>query len=208
MFTGIVDHVGHIAARQGGDGCLRLTIQTRFTELVPGESIAVDGACLTVIDPKAGTFDCELSSETLQKTLAGRYEVGSVVNLERAMRLGDRLGGHMVSGHVDSTVRVKSVESENEFWKVTFEAVALEFRTLLLTKGSIAIQGTSLTVNEVYGGGESFCVMLIPHTLERTNLKTLSAGQSVNVEFDGFVKVLRQQVEDTVQRLLAHKENV
>ncbi len=206
MFTGIVDHVGHIAARKDGAGNLRLTIQTRFTELAPGESIAVDGCCLTVIEPKAEAFDCELSSETLQKTVAGRYEIGNEVNLERAMRLGDRLGGHMVSGHVDGTARVKSVEPEQEFWKVTFEAVTPEFRPLLLNKGSVAVQGTSLTVNEVMNQGESFCVMLIPHTLERTNLKRLSAGQTVNVEFDGFVKVLKQQVEETVQRLLAQKE--
>ncbi len=208
MFTGIVDHVGQIVAGRDGAGSLRLTIQTSFAELVPGESIAVDGACLTVIDPKPGTFDCELSSETLQKTVARRYETGGVVNLERAMRLGDRLGGHLVSGHVDGTACVKSVEPEHEFWKVTFEAVAPEFRPLLLNKGSVAIQGTSLTVNVVLNGGESFAVMLIPHTLERTNLKTLKVGQMVNVEFDSFVKVLKHQVEETVQRLLAQKEKV
>ncbi len=208
MFTGIVDHVGTIAARQGGeaDGRMRLTIQTRFADLVIGESIAVDGACLTVIDPKENQFDCELSGETLQKTVSGGYEVGTVVNLERAMALGDRFGGHMVSGHVDGTVKVKSIEPQADFWKLTFHGVGDGFRSLLLDKGSIAIQGTSLTVNEVVDNGEAFHVMLIPHTLERTNLKTLTAGQRVNVEFDGFVKILKKQVEETVQKILSARK--
>ncbi len=202
MFTGIVDHVGRVGeVTTSGKKVLR--IETLFSNLSPGESISVDGACLTVIDPTPGSFGCELSLETLNRTVAGGYQVGSLVNLERALTPQDRLGGHWVSGHIDLTARVASVETQDEFWKIDFTGLSREQKTYVLEKGSIAVMGTSLTINSVNDSG--FSVTLIPHTLERTNLKQLKAGSRVNLEFDWMMKVICRQVEQNLQRLLVEK---
>ena len=193
MFTGIVDHQGKILKREETLRGLRLFIETRFTNLTLGESIAVDGACLTVTDFKDGEFTCELSPETLELTVSRSYERGTKVNLERALRVGDALGGHWVLGHVDGKASVSLVEKGDEFWRVGFHEVGEAFAKYLAPKGSVTVNGVSLTVNQVLDDG--FEVMLIPHTLERTNLKELFVGAWVNLEFDYLAKLVIQKME-------------
>lgn len=188
MFSGIIDHIGTIIGLEKKLNGLQLTIETQFNNLTAGESIAVDGICLTVINPEEKRFACDLSPETLQLTTAHEFAVGRHVNLERALRLGDLVGGHMVSGHIDQQAFVKVTEWQHEFFLLTFSGIAKEALIYLVKKGSIAINGVSLTINEVLADG--FQVMVIPHTLERTNLKHLTVGNAVNIEFDSSVKVI------------------
>lgn len=188
MFTGIVDHIGKITAIETVEAGLQFTLETSFTDLVPGESISVDGACLTVVSPAENLFRVALSSETCAKTLAKQYAVGRAVNLERAMRAQDRFGGHYVTGHVEQTAQVTSVTASGDCVEMHFSGILPEYQAYLIAKGSICLNGVSLTLNTVYAGG--FSVMLIPHTLESTNLKYLQIKTAVNIEFDWMVKVL------------------
>jgi len=187
MFTGLVETTGTLARRTARGGDARLTIRaaglvTPEDPLVLGESIAVDGVCLTVDTiPEADSFEVDASTETLAKTTLGALALGAPVNLERALAVGARLGGHIVSGHVDGVGRVASVATVGGAWKVVFEA-PVELARYIAAKGSICVSGVSLTVNHV--AGASFDVMLIPHTLAKTSLKDLAAGQRVNLEVD------------------------
>lgn len=165
-----------------------------FDRLELGESIAVSGACLTVVSQSASTFDVDVSLETAEKTTLGRVPLGGDVNLERALRVGDRLGGHWVSGHVDGVARVAAVEAQGEAWlvKVTF---ADEHRRFIAPKGSITLDGVSLTVNDVHAGELS--VMLIPHTREVTALKHWRPGSELNLEVDLVARYLVSYFEAT-----------
>jgi len=192
MFTGIIQELGKIQSIRSLSQGLSFELSCRFPHLELGESIAVDGACLTVTSLSPEGFFCDVSPETLNLTIAGRYEVGSVVNLERALRVGDRLGGHWVSGHVDQVIQLVKKEVVQDFWKLTFSGLHSEHSMSLLKKGSIALNGVSLTLNEVQG--DSFQVMIIPHTLERTNLKCLEEGHPVNIEMDWMSKLVVQTV--------------
>ncbi len=193
MFTGIVDHCGTVTALERGQNSLRLTVSCEFTDLVQGESIAVDGCCLTVVNPSEKLFHFDLSPETLKLTVASSYEVGAKVNLERALRMGDRLGGHIVTGHVDSTGVVSERENVGEYVRFQFRDFPQAYRRYLHKKGSVAILGTSLTVNDV--AGDSFEVALVPHTLERTTLGLLKAGAQVNMEFYWMTKIILNDVD-------------
>lgn len=195
MFTGIVDHCGRIEKLTELNGSLRLKISTTFCELIEGESIAVDGACLTVVSPEPNAFLVEVSPETLRLTTMGNYQVGSIVNLERALRMGDRLGGHFVMGHVDGIAKVQSKTNHCDYWEIAFDFASKEGSRYLIPKGSISVNGVSLTLNQI--GHQSFTVMLIPHTLGRTNLKGLEVGSQVNLEFDWLTKVILSDVEKT-----------
>lgn len=195
MFTGIIDHCGRIEKIVEGTRSLRVTIATIFKDLVEGESIAVDGACLTVVAPREGAFDCEVSPETMRLTVMGNYREGACVNLERALRLGDRLGGHFVMGHVDGKARVERKVVHTDYVELGFGGVPAQGARYLVPKGSVAVNGVSLTLNEV--GPGTFSVMLIPHTLERTNLKELAEKSEVNLEFDWLTKVILNDVEKT-----------
>lgn len=188
MFTGIIDHHGKILALEQTPKALRALIECNFNDLAEGESIAVDGICLTAIEPQTKRFYCDISPETLKLTTAGDFQVNSLVNLERALRMGDRLGGHWVSGHVDGCGHIKDKQQQQEFVTLTIAGIPPENMPLLVKKGSIAINGVSLTLNEITPDG--FQVMLIPHTLERTNLKDLKIGDKVNLEFDSMVKTI------------------
>lgn len=188
MFTGIVDHCGTITALEKSAQALRVAVTCDFADLTEGESIAVDGCCLTAVQPKAHQFYCDLSPETLRVTIAEKWIVGSKVNLERALCVGDRMGGHWVTGHVDQRGVVKNKFKQQEFVMLEINNVNNENKSFLLKKGSIAVNGVSLTLNEV--SANSFQLMLIPHTLERTNLDQLQIGEAVNLEFDWMARVV------------------
>lgn len=200
MFTGIVQTTGRIEALERYGDSLRLTVSSLLGPLDVGESVSVDGVCLTVVAPTPLAFQADLSVETLRVSIAGDYEVGSVVNLERALRVGDRVGGHWVSGHVDTCLTVTHTERSDDCLWVTVGGVVAEDSWLLAPKGWISVNGVSLTLPEV--GEDSFKLLLVPHTLACTNLKHLAPGSRVNVEWDSMAKLVVQ----TVQRMTERKQ--
>lgn len=183
MFTGIVTDIGRIAAlaRQGDD--LRVRIATGYdtATIEMGASIACDGCCLTVTALGDDWFTADVSAETLSKTTLGGWSEGRPINLERSLRVGDELGGHIVSGHVDGVARVVSLTDDGDSTRVVLEAPG-GFAGFVAPKGSIALNGTSLTVNEV--DGSRFGVNLIPHTKEVTTWGEVAEGDGVNFEVD------------------------
>lgn len=189
MFTGIVDHCGVIEKIEG----TRITVKSGFTDLALGESISVDGACLTAlgIEENDGRFQAEISPETSRLTIAERYQAGTRVNLERSLRPADRMGGHWVTGHIDQKAMVAEIKPFDEFTQVSFHSVPESFMRYLVQKGSVAVNGVSLTINRLTQSG--FEVMLIPHTWKQTNLSDLKVGLTVNLEFDWMVKVVLQE---------------
>lgn len=183
MFSGIIADVGLIKTAQDRDGGLRLTVETSklgMDDVALGDSIATNGVCLTVIEKNGNDFTVEVSKETLNCT-AGLDKQGNHVNLEKALRLSDRLGGHLVSGHVDGVGEVVSFTNLGESWRLVVRAPQ-SLAKYIAFKGSITINGVSLTVNRV--AGSEFEVNLIPHTLQETTLKELQAGTRVNLEID------------------------
>lgn len=199
MFTGLIEGVGQVAALEtrGGDVRLRIAVGSLpFADVALGESIAVSGVCLTVIEFDAGSFAADASTETLALTTLGGMTVGQAVNLERAMRPSDRLGGHLVSGHVDGVGRVLSVHDDARAQRWRFAAPA-SLSKYIATKGSICVDGVSLTVNAV--DGEGFDVALIPHTVSHTAFSSTRVGDPVNLEID--------LVARYVERLLSAREH-
>lgn len=189
MFTGIIDHSGTIDALQPLDWGARLRIRTSDTEPCQrGESLAVNGVCLTVLPEPDGSLLTDVSNETLSRTTLGRLAAGDRVNLERALSLGDRLGGHMVQGHVDTTATLISIMEEGEF-AVHRWSYPPEYADLVVSKGSIAVDGVSLTIVEP--DASTFGAALIPETLRRTTLGTARVGARVNLEFDMVAKYIR-----------------
>ena len=198
MFTGIIEGVGRLATREarGGDARLRIEAGTLpFDNVRLGESIAVNGTCLTVVAFDADGFEADASTETLALTTLGALPAGAAVNLERAMRPDDRLGGHLVSGHVDGMGTVESVtdDARAQRWRCTAPAGVLRY---VARKGSICVDGVSLTVNAV--DAEGFEVALVPHTVAHTAFATTRPGDPVNLEVD--------LVARYVERLLATGE--
>ena len=188
MFTGIVAAVGRIERVEplGMDAGVRLTIDAGgldLSDVAPGDSIAIQGACMTAIGIDNGRFVVEVSKESLSKT-SGLDRVGEV-NLEKAMRLDDRIGGHLVSGHVDGLGQVVAFEPVGESWRLVLRAPA-ELAKVFAYKGSVTVNGVSLTVNRVsdVADGAEFEINLIPHTIAVTTLKALKAGDRVNLEVD------------------------
>ena len=194
MFTGIIEAVGEVAAVTEARNSRTLVIATPLAgELVAGESVAVDGACLTVAGLGAGTFTAEAGAPTLERTVAGRYATGAAVNLERAVRAGDRLGGHLVQGHVDGLATFAGRREAGETHFLEFRLPEDVFATTVV-HGSIALNGVSLTVNGL--GGDGRCeVATIPHTRRNTNLPGLEAGDPVNVEADLIGRYVRRILE-------------
>jgi len=183
VFTGIVERTGRIASveRRGGGRRLRIEARLAGRALALGESVCVDGVCLTVARRGRAWFEVDLSPETVRVTTFGERRAGSAVNLERALRAGDRLGGHLVQGHVDGVGGVARVRREGATLVVTFSAPP-EVAGALLRRGSVAIDGVSLTVTALRRA--RFDVVLIPHTLAVTTLKDLRTGRPVNLEAD------------------------
>jgi len=182
MFTGIITDVGRVLAIEP-DGDPRYRIETRYdtASIALGASIAHSGICLTVIATGPGWFDVQVSTETLGLTTAKQWQVGTRLNLETALKLGDELGGHIVSGHVDGLGRIVERRAEQDSVRFTFE-VPPALERLIARKGSVAIDGVSLTVNEVEG--TRFGVNIIPHTQQWTTFGEAAVGQEVNLEVD------------------------
>ncbi len=184
MFTGIIQAIGTLARSEPRGGDLRLHIDCDTLDLAGvarGDSIAVSGACLTAIELGAHRFAADVSRETLACTTLGALRVGDVVNLEKALRVGDALGGHLVAGHIDGVGHVLEVREDARSQRWRFAAPA-ELARYIASKGSICIDGVSLTVNEV--DGASFGVNLIPHTVAMTTFGQRAAGDAVNLEVD------------------------
>jgi riboflavin synthase len=189
MFTGLVETVGRIERATGRQGNRVFTIQAGFaSELKLGESVAVNGCCLTVTKAEKQSFDVEAVATTLAGTSLGRLATGDAVNLERALRAGDRLGGHFVQGHVDEVGKVRRIEQHSGHWVLAVETDRRNSR-LLVEKGSVCVDGISLTVASVRPG--EFAVNIIPHTWANTSLKQRRTGEPVNVEYDLVVKAVQ-----------------
>ena len=189
MFTGIIMSNGTIESAERLDNGARLRLRAAFDDaLARGESVAVNGVCLTVIPQRDGALLTDVSNETLSRTTLGSLGTDTRVNLERALALGDRLGGHMVQGHVDTVGTLMSIAWEGDF-AVYRWSYPSEFAELVVSKGSIAVDGVSLTIVEP--DATTFGAALIPETLRRTNLGTANLGDRVNLEFDMIAKYVR-----------------
>ncbi len=195
MFTGLVETTGVLRQRSGRP-VARALIEASLGPLTLGESISVNGACLTVDRITRGGFECDMSAETLERTTLGALPLGSAVHLERATPLGGRMGGHMVLGHVDGIGRVTARDPVGEAvrFEVTVDASLSRF---LAEKGSVCIDGVSLTINAVHDGAESvrFDVMLVPHTIGRTLLGEAPRGAQVNIEVDVLARYVARMLE-------------
>jgi riboflavin synthase len=195
MFTGIITDIGTItSAEQRGD--LRLVIACRYDMdgVAIGASIACSGVCLTVVDKDAGWFAVDASAETISRTASGMWDKGTRLNLERALKVGDELGGHIVTGHVDGVGDVVAHEAVGDSWKVTVSFPAA-LAPYIAAKGSITVDGVSLTVNEIADqpdGTAHFMLNIIPHTAEMTTLHDLAVGRQVNLEIDVLARYLKR----------------
>ena len=195
MFTGLIEAVCTVKAVRERAGSLELTID--LGDLADGtkigDSIAINGACLTVagLDGSIASFD--VSGETLSKTTIGECRASSAVNVERALRAGERFGGHFVAGHIDGTATIETIENSGGFADIRFTAAG-ELLEAMITKGSVAVDGVSLTITSVDERG--FSAALIPETLKKTTLGMAKAGDSVNIETDIIVKTIKKQLEN------------
>lgn len=203
MFTGIVEETGVIAGiePQGGGARLRVACSVVAEGLREGDSICVSGACLTAVDVRAGSFSADVSRETLERTTLGGARPGTLVNLERALAVSGRLGGHIVQGHVDGVGVVRALEERGGGWWLEVEAPP-ELERYLVYKGSIAVDGISLTIARV--DGPAFAVAVIPHTYHNTTLRTARPGTRVNLESD----ILARYVEKLLERIGARPERL
>ncbi len=183
MFTGIIRDMGEVIAVTEGAQSRRLQIRTSFAvkDIAIGASVACDGCCLTVVEKGADWLAFDVSGETLSKTNVGAWEEGTKVNLETSLRMGDEMGGHMVSGHIDGLATLESVVKEGDAWRLKIRAPDA-LAPYIAPKGSVALNGISLTVNEV--GGPVFGVCIIPHTWQVTNISGLKPGDRINLEID------------------------
>lgn len=207
MFTGLVAAVGRIESLTPLDGGMRLAVVARTLAddgepLILGESIAIAGACLTVAQLTHDGFVADISGETLRLTTLGQRAAGDGVNLERALRVGDRLGGHLVSGHVDGVGTLRDIEDDGLSRVYRFDLPG-PLRRYVAVKGSVTVEGVSLTVNAVDADG--FRVNLIPHTLAHTTLGSLVAGAAVNIEVDQIARYVERLIDiDAIARRSAH----
>ncbi len=193
MFTGLIHHCGSIRKVERGDTCGRFWVESQFKNLSEGDSICVDGVCLTACSIEDGLFAVDISPETWTVTALSTYGVGDLVNLERPLAYGEPLGGHLVSGHVDQTIICSGRLQRGNYLHLDFTGVSDVNLCYLVKKGSVAVQGVSLTINEVSPQG--FSVLLIPETQKRTHLGRIVAGNKVHVEFDWVAKLFLRQVE-------------
>ena len=193
MFTGIIESIGIISDIKKDQGNVHLTIQTNITnELKIDQSVAHNGVCLTVVEIFDNKHVVTAIQETINKTTLGLWKIGDKVNIERAMKLGDRLDGHIVQGHVDQTAVCTSIQEKSGSWEFTFE-YDTALNNITIEKGSITVNGTSLTV--VNSAKNSFSVAIIPYTYEHTIFHTFNVGTKVNLEFDVVGKYIARMYE-------------
>jgi riboflavin synthase len=192
MFTGLVQDVGRVASISAAGGAVHLRVETRLApELAVGDSLAVNGACLTVTSHDAGAAVATAVPETLDRTNLGALRVGDRVNLEPALRLGDRLGGHLVQGHVDGLATLRGARRRGPSLELTLEAGAVVLR-YVVEKGSVALDGVSLTVAAL--AEDAFTVAIVPHTLGATTLESRGPGDRINVEVDLLAKYVERML--------------
>ena len=198
MFTGIVQAIGKL---KKGNPLLIIEILDQPFDMQIGDSIAVDGICLTVKEISNNQFKVDVSEETLKKTTLGeKSNINQIVNLEPALRISDRLGGHIVSGHIDGLGKVENIEKLEKSWLLSIRWQNKDFSKYIVDKGSICVNGISLTIAKSENEGEIFTIAIIPHTWGNTNLKNLAIGDSVNLEGDALIKY--------VEKLLKFNKNI
>jgi len=188
VFTGLIEELGQVVSRQGPR--LAVGARTVLEDAAVGVSIAVNGVCLTVVERRAGQFGVDLGPETLARTTLGELAPGDAVNLERPLRLGGPIGGHLVQGHVDGVGLVADMTREGETGRLRIEWQDAALRALLIPQGSVAVDGVSLTVASL--GDRAFEIMVIPHTMAVTTLGALKAGRRVNLEMDMIGKYVQR----------------
>jgi riboflavin synthase len=198
MFTGIIEEIGSVKTLRREAGAARLTISasTVLGGTALGDSICVNGVCLTVVDMGKSEFSADVANETLKVTNLGELQIGQKVNLERALQLSARIGGHLVTGHVDAVGRIREKRQEGNSWRVFIDAPETAHRTII-KKGSVAVDGISLTVADVDKTG--FSIAMIPHTAKVTTLGFKSAGDSVNLETDIIGKYVERLLSGRVE---------
>ena len=196
MFTGLITDLGRVRRIDSSAGGARLAIETAYdmAEVEIGASIACSGACLTVVEKGPDWFAVDVSAESLARTTIGGWKAGDRVNLEQSLRLGDTLGGHLVTGHVDAVTTVLERRPDGDSQRFSF-AIPEGYEGFIAPKGSVALDGVSLTVNEVENG--RFGVNIIPHTAERTRFGVLKAGDRVNLEVDLIARYVAQLIPRT-----------
>ncbi|MFN3505503.1 MAG: riboflavin synthase [Caldimicrobium sp.] len=204
MFTGLIEGLGIIKSLQPLKQGILIEIESKFSldNSKVGDSIAVDGVCLTIVSLKNKGFISHLSPETVSRTTFKFKKTGSLVNLERALKLGDPLGGHIVTGHIDGIAKITKIIPFGDFYRFEIE-IPKEYVHYLVPKGSIAIDGISLTINEVKGSATA--LMIIPHTYQVTTLHTKKEGDFVNFEIDYIAKMVYQWIKPYVKK--AEEEN-
>lgn len=182
MFTGIITSIGEVVeVQKRGDTLFKIKAPFDLAPVSIGASICHSGCCLTVIAKNGNVYDVEVSEETLSKTNLSTWKVGTRINLEQSLRMGDELGGHLVFGHVDATATIKSLEKEGDSWRLKV-LIPKGFEKFIASKGSVALNGVSLTINEVEA--DCFGINLIPHTWTHTTFSDLKAGDTLNFEVD------------------------
>jgi riboflavin synthase len=194
MFTGIIKAKGRITALKWKDGDVRLSVSSDdlpWSSYEEGESIAVNGVCLTAVSLRENGFDTDVSNETLDVTALGKLEIGSIINLEPALSFGNRLGGHLVSGHVDCVGHVKSIMSDARSIRISIE-LPTEYSHYIVKKGSVCVDGVSLTINNVSGG--IFDLNIIPYTADETIIGDYIEGSIVNIEVDLLARYLEKLI--------------
>ena len=197
MFTGIIQSTGKLKKEKN---ILIIEILEKAFDIKIGDSISVDGICLTAKEIIKNQFTVDVSEETLKKTTLGEKSYANqIVNLEPALRISDRLGGHIVSGHIDGLGKVENIEKLAKSWLLSIKWQNSDFSKYVVDKGSICVNGISLTIAKSENNGETFTIAIIPHTWNNTNLKNLSVGDSVNLEGDALIKY--------VEKLLIFNEN-
>ena len=190
MFTGIIQSVGKLKKQKN---ILIIEIIENTFDIKVGDSIAVDGICLTAKEISNNQFKVDVSEETLKKTTLGiKSNMNEIVNLEPALRISDRLGGHIVSGHIDGLGKVENIEKLDKSWMLSIKWINSSFSKYVVNKGSICVNGISLTIAKSQNQGEIFTIAIIPHTWHNTNLKKLSIGDVVNLEADALIKYVEK----------------
>jgi riboflavin synthase len=194
MFTGIITDIGIAKEIQKTANTIRLTVETKYDvpKIAMGASISCNGCCLTVVEKNKNLVSFDISPESLEKTNYKNLKVGDKINLEQALKIGEELGGHIVTGHIDCIIEVAAIDVLEGNWRIKFK-VPSQFKQYIVTKGSGTINGVSLTINNVEN--DIFEVNIIPHTLQQTNLSSLKVGSFANFEIDMLARYLEKLIQ-------------